>query len=225
MKKITILIIVFLSCSSKPTKEGLCGYQQTNFKLILNITTSMINEEDHYVYADSLSDNCNDSAMLVETVYRYLQNAKHQYHIRSVNFLTDTSDFDMGETISQNWPEINKNCILNVYFDDAMKIKEFNFFDNQGQYCYQGPAWRPCKQILPYVTNLSEKKVYYNNLTVHHQRGNIRQVNEYYPYGLQWQNPSLGEGQGWEGYQGKQFQDEEWGEDGGLELYDFHARM
>ncbi len=145
MKNTIILIIVILSCSSKPTNHGLCGYQQTNFKLILNIITDMENAEDHCVFVDSLSDNCNDSAMLVETVYRYLQTAKHQYQIKSVNFVTDTSDFDLGETISQNWPDINKHSILDVYLDDEMKIKQFNFFDNQGQYCYQGPAWRPCK--------------------------------------------------------------------------------
>jgi RHS repeat-associated protein len=72
------------------------------------------------------------------------------------------------------------------------------------------------------ITNLSEKKVYYNNLTVHHQRGNIRQINDYYPYGLTWSNPSTTNTQA---YQSKEMQLGEWGENGGLELYDFHARM
>lgn len=140
-----ILLIAAFSCSSFPQKEGSCLYEKTNFKLIMSIETPMINEEDHYVYVDSLTANCNDSALMMRVLSRYLLNAKHTYHIRSLNLLTDTTSFDMGETISQNWSEINRHSILDIYYDHAMQIKEFAFYDKEGQRCYLGPLWRPCR--------------------------------------------------------------------------------
>ncbi len=145
MKNTIILIIVFLSCSSKATKDGLCRYEQTNFKLVLNITTPMENVEDHYVFLDSLSNNCLDSALLILTLFRYLQTAEHQYQIRNISFVTDTSAFDFGETISQHWTEINKHCILDVWLDDEKKLREYTFYGADGKYCYRGPLWQPCK--------------------------------------------------------------------------------
>jgi RHS repeat-associated protein len=72
-----------------------------------------------------------------------------------------------------------------------------------------------------YVTNQAQKKVYFNNLTVHHSRGRIRQINEYYPYGLTWSRP---EDSNMRAYQSKSYQQNEW-TTSGMELYDFHARM
>ncbi len=99
-------------------------------------------------------------------------------------------------------------------------------------------------RFYTYVTNQSQKKVYFNNLTVHHleqlligaqrkfraanpalpfsgERGNIRQINDYYPYGLTWSKP---EGANAQMYQSKQWQQDEWSTSG-LDMYDFHARM
>jgi RHS repeat-associated protein len=56
---------------------------------------------------------------------------------------------------------------------------------------------------------------------VHHQRGNIRQINDYYPYGLTWSKP---EGAKAQMYQSKQWEQDEWSTSG-LDMYDFHARM
>jgi RHS repeat-associated protein len=63
--------------------------------------------------------------------------------------------------------------------------------------------------------------MYFNNLKVDHQRGSIKSVNDYYPYGLTWARPEMAQGTA---YQSKDFQQNEWTETG-LDLYDFHARM
>ena len=82
---------------------------------------------------------------------------------------------------------------------------------------------------MGYVTNQSERRVYYNNLTLVHKRGNIVQSNDYYPhvpmgFGLTWENPkdhlhtyhaSLREG--------KELQRNEWSS-GGLDRLDFSQR-
>ena len=82
---------------------------------------------------------------------------------------------------------------------------------------------------MGYVTNQSERRVYYNNLTLVHKRGNIVQSNDYYPlvpmgFGLTWENPkddlhtyhaSLREG--------KELQRNEWSS-GGLDMLDFSQR-
>jgi RHS repeat-associated protein len=54
-----------------------------------------------------------------------------------------------------------------------------------------------------------------------HSRGRIRQINEYYPYGLTWSRP---EDTNMRAYQSKSYQQNEW-TTSGMELYDFHARM
>ncbi|MFM2196441.1 MAG: hypothetical protein RL092_2041, partial [Bacteroidota bacterium] len=41
-----------------------------------------------------------------------------------------------------------------------------------------------------YVTNRNSRSVYFNNLKVDHQRGSVKQIFNYYPYGLMWENPT-----------------------------------
>ena len=86
--------------------------------------------------------------------------------------------------------------------------------------------------------------MYYNNFTAHLQqhlnaaqrnfrdanpapkqcgnmRGNIRQINDYYPHGLTWSRP---EGDDAHMYQNKQWQQNEWGEGKGMDMFDFHVQ-
>ena len=77
--------------------------------------------------------------------------------------------------------------------------------------------------FFTFVTNQSPRKVFFNNLTIVREQGIIRSVNDYYPYGLTWNNLPSEELRN-AGYQGKDWQSKE--SDGfSLELYDFHARM
>jgi RHS repeat-associated protein len=73
------------------------------------------------------------------------------------------------------------------------------------------------------VVNTSEKKVYFNDLTVIRKVGMIRTVNDYYPYGLTWMD-ILDEEQNNAAHQGKDFQQKQWDQHG-TDMYDFHARM
>jgi hypothetical protein len=54
--------------------------------------------------------------------------------------------------------------------------------------------------------------VYYNNLKITRQRGTLRAMNNYYPFGLMWDNP---EGMPNATCQGKEFQCDTWSD--GLE--------
>ncbi len=77
--------------------------------------------------------------------------------------------------------------------------------------------------FFTYVTNHSTRGVYFNNLTITRKEGVIRKINDYYPFGLTWQNLPAEELRNI-GYQGKDWQGGEW-DNASLDLYDFHARM
>jgi len=79
-----------------------------------------------------------------------------------------------------------------------------------------------------YVTNRSEGRVHFDNLTISHWQPMVRVAYDYYPFGLTWHNPALPEtpeGMHDHAYQDKEFQWNEFGSGAGLALYDFHARM
>ncbi len=77
--------------------------------------------------------------------------------------------------------------------------------------------------FFTYVTNQSTRSVYFNNLAVTRKEGIIRNVNDYYPYGLTWNKLPDTELRN-AGYQGKDWQSGEW-PGNSIALYDFHARM
>jgi RHS repeat-associated protein len=74
-----------------------------------------------------------------------------------------------------------------------------------------------------FITNRSAQSVFFNNLHIVRKKGTIRQKQDYYPYGLTWENISEEELRNG-AYQGKDFQQSEW-ESSGLDYYDFGARM
>jgi RHS repeat-associated protein len=79
-----------------------------------------------------------------------------------------------------------------------------------------------------YVTNRSEARVNFDNLTIRHWKPVVRVHYDYYPYGLTWNNPPLPtdpEGIHNCTYQDKEFQFAEFSDGSGLALYDFQARM
>jgi hypothetical protein len=73
-----------------------------------------------------------------------------------------------------------------------------------------------------FVTNQSAHRVYYNNLKITRQRGTLRAMNNYYPFGLMWDNPETMPNAT---YQGKELQTDTWSDGSELALYDFGARM
>jgi RHS repeat-associated protein len=73
-----------------------------------------------------------------------------------------------------------------------------------------------------FVTNQSAHRVYYNNLKITRQRGTLRAMNNYYPFGLMWDNPDAMPNAT---YQGKEFQTNTFSDGSELALYDFGARM
>jgi hypothetical protein len=73
-----------------------------------------------------------------------------------------------------------------------------------------------------FVTNQSAHRVYYNNLKITRQRGTLRAMNNYYPFGLLWDNPETMPNAT---YQGKELQTDTWSDGSELALYDFGARM
>jgi RHS repeat-associated protein len=73
-----------------------------------------------------------------------------------------------------------------------------------------------------FVTNQSAHRVYYNNLKITRQRGTLRAMNNYYPFGLMWDNPDAMPNAT---YQGKEFQTNIFSDGSELALYDFGARM
>jgi hypothetical protein len=64
--------------------------------------------------------------------------------------------------------------------------------------------------------------VYYNKLKITRQRGTLRAMNNYYPFGLMWDNPETMPNVT---CQGKELQTDTWTDGSELALYDFGARM
>lgn len=82
--------------------------------------------------------------------------------------------------------------------------------------------------FFTYLTNRSEAKVYYDNMSIRRWAPMVRVVYDYYPFGLTWENPALNNDPASIHdycYQDKEFQFAEFGNGRGLALYDFHARM
>ncbi len=78
-----------------------------------------------------------------------------------------------------------------------------------------------------YVSNGSQAAVSFDNFLVQSIRGNVRQINHYYPYGLSIAGLNQQADDYLHGYQSKQLMTDDFVSltSSGLEMYDFHARL
>jgi hypothetical protein len=145
MKNILFLLLSLMSCVHSKQSPSKCRYKAARLKLIMPSVTEAYQSMELFVYADSLSVNCTDSAELMNVINGYLKETTFDYRISDLFLYSDTSKFDFGEPLSQKWSEVNKSCIVGLRFNEKMVIEEFYFYDNNGQQCYEGPLWRPCR--------------------------------------------------------------------------------
>lgn len=145
MKKIIILLLSFISCSQmkRPTKT--CQYEVTQLKTIVEAITDVDLTVELYVLADNLTANCNDSTQIMSLINGYLSTIHKEYKVTGVFLYSDSSKFDKGEPLCQNWSEVNKHCIVGINLDEYLNPVDFYFYDHHGKQCYKGQLWKPCR--------------------------------------------------------------------------------
>jgi RHS repeat-associated protein len=79
--------------------------------------------------------------------------------------------------------------------------------------------------VYIYLLNGSSQKVYFDDFRIIRQRANVLAQMDYYPYGLQWSNPSTENTRNKYWHTNKEMQDKEWSDTEGLDWEDFGARM
>jgi RHS repeat-associated protein len=104
----------------------------------------------------------------------------------------------------------------------ALKVQQANVLGTleQTEIISEGDGY-----LYVYLTNRSGIRTNFDNLEIRYVDGQIRGTWDYYPYGLPWNNHSTTDIVRDDLYQSKEFQQREFSNATGLDLYDFHARM
>ena len=85
---------------------------------------------------------CLDSSEIMKVINSYINQAKDEVPISSVEIFNSKEGYDQGETLSQP-PDFYKNCIVTIWFDVATgKPYNFYFYSSDGKVLYEGPRWQ-----------------------------------------------------------------------------------
>jgi RHS repeat-associated protein len=134
----------------------------------------------------------------------------------------------MTQELSDYDPSAPQAYLVYLFFDKNMKLHskasgmlKVSQSDVLEEHATQQLTMTEDGYFYTYVTNRSNRKVEFDNLTITHLQGQIRARYDYYSYGLAWNQPI----NPYDNTYGlKEWQMQEWG-DKGIELYQFEARM
>lgn len=131
-----ILIGGFLLLFSCQEKKGNCSFD--NLKTIFYDVDKK--EYIHYVLLETFDRTCLDSSEIVSIAQNYADSVKYGRPVVMIRFFNSDENFIEGET-SQLITEIDKDCLVTITLDTALKPVNFLFYDEDGNWIYDGPIW------------------------------------------------------------------------------------
>ena len=97
------------------------------------------------MFCETKSGNFLDSLEITSAVESYISGLDFEYRVTDVFLYADSTKFDRGEPLCQNWKEVNKSCLCGICFSDMGDVNGYIFYDKNGEKCYGGALWKPCK--------------------------------------------------------------------------------
>ena len=142
-----IWVLAFLSCGGIKTPPQ-CSFK--NIQKIFSVrgtlnrgTTGEMSSYSHLVLLRDFSRECMDSTTIINIAHRYIDTVKYEKPVDALFFYSSDNNFIKGET-SQMWGEVDKECLVKIYFDAEAKSVNpigFEFYNSLGQTVYEGTQW------------------------------------------------------------------------------------
>lgn len=144
MKSIIILFCVLCYCGCNNEKNHACPNRLDLQMKFYDVGINNLTDTSyyHYVVVKNYNSKCIDSACIADAVYSYFSNVHLKKPIVSISLYKPSADFYEGET-SQDWSELNKSCIAEVFLDNKGKIDGFRFYDSNGVDFIEDKKWSP----------------------------------------------------------------------------------
>jgi hypothetical protein len=133
-----------MSCShiNKHQKES------CEFKSLSLLFTSPLSTGDsligycHYITIKDFSKECHDSAIIVDIARRYADTVNIDQPVTIIQIYNSDKRFVAKEGISQDWQEVNKDCLVGIELDNKTKLPvKFTFYDKRGNLVHDNSYW------------------------------------------------------------------------------------
>lgn len=139
------IMLIFLNCGTRNTTKEIpiCEFQK--IKTLFTLYYQKGNEPGdyrHYVLIEQFSKKCLDSAEMVNIALNYADTVSFDRPASTIAFYRSDSRFIPDEK-SQNWTEVDKDCLVWIRINVKNKTPEyFMFYNNRGSLVYYGKAWK-----------------------------------------------------------------------------------